>query len=253
MIVGIVGAAMTAAYMTRCVWLTFFGEFRGHGHPHESPRSDHRPPRHPDRAWRSAPAGSTPSGSTASPSGPSNDVVTAAMQSAHATEAKFNWPVALISIGVAVIAIAVTFAYYEFHAFGAAHELTRKSRLARAGYELPGEQVLPRRASTPTTSSAPSRARSPGPATGSTRTSSTQWSTVSPSGTRYTAGFVYRVHRPGRDRRRGQRGRGRGRGERLASSALFQTGRVQQYAAAFFFFGVVVISVGLLALTHAFG
>ncbi len=36
MIVGIIGAAMTAAYMTRCVFLTFHGEFRGHGHPHES-------------------------------------------------------------------------------------------------------------------------------------------------------------------------------------------------------------------------
>jgi NADH-quinone oxidoreductase subunit L len=50
-IVGLVGAAMTAAYMTRCVYLTFFGEYRGghaaaghdaHGHdthahePHES-------------------------------------------------------------------------------------------------------------------------------------------------------------------------------------------------------------------------
>ncbi|MGI8792883.1 MAG: NADH-quinone oxidoreductase subunit 5 family protein [Acidimicrobiales bacterium] len=37
LIVGLVGAAMTAAYMTRCVYLTFFGEYRGHGHPHESP------------------------------------------------------------------------------------------------------------------------------------------------------------------------------------------------------------------------
>jgi len=37
MIVGLVGAFMTAAYMVRCVYLTFFGEFRGHGHPHESP------------------------------------------------------------------------------------------------------------------------------------------------------------------------------------------------------------------------
>ena len=36
MIVGIAGAFMTAAYMTRCVYLTFFGEYRGHGHPHES-------------------------------------------------------------------------------------------------------------------------------------------------------------------------------------------------------------------------
>ncbi|MER3452212.1 MAG: NADH-quinone oxidoreductase subunit L [Acidimicrobiia bacterium] len=40
MVVGLVGAAMTAAYMTRCVYLTFYGEPRGaaaHHHPHESP------------------------------------------------------------------------------------------------------------------------------------------------------------------------------------------------------------------------
>src|SRR4051812_5413139 len=41
MIVGIIGAFMTAAYMTRCIYLTFFGEPRGaaadpHHHPHES-------------------------------------------------------------------------------------------------------------------------------------------------------------------------------------------------------------------------
>jgi NADH-quinone oxidoreductase subunit L len=36
MVVGLVGAFLTAAYMTRVVYLTFFGEFRGHGEPHES-------------------------------------------------------------------------------------------------------------------------------------------------------------------------------------------------------------------------
>jgi NADH-quinone oxidoreductase subunit L len=36
MVVGLVGAVMTAAYMTRVIYMTFFGEFRGHGHPHES-------------------------------------------------------------------------------------------------------------------------------------------------------------------------------------------------------------------------
>ena len=41
-VVGLVGALLTAAYMTRCVYLTFFGEYRGHGHPHESPEGDHR-------------------------------------------------------------------------------------------------------------------------------------------------------------------------------------------------------------------
>lgn len=35
-IFGMITAAMTAAYMTRTVWLTFFGEYRGHDHPHES-------------------------------------------------------------------------------------------------------------------------------------------------------------------------------------------------------------------------
>jgi NADH-quinone oxidoreductase subunit L len=37
--VGIIGAMMTAAYMTRCIYLTFHGEYRGHGHPHESPKA----------------------------------------------------------------------------------------------------------------------------------------------------------------------------------------------------------------------
>ena len=39
-VVGLVGAFMTAAYMTRCVYLTFFGEYRGaHGHARRSRRS----------------------------------------------------------------------------------------------------------------------------------------------------------------------------------------------------------------------
>ncbi len=36
MVVGLIGALMTATYMTRCVYLTFFGKYRGHHHPHES-------------------------------------------------------------------------------------------------------------------------------------------------------------------------------------------------------------------------
>jgi NADH-quinone oxidoreductase subunit L len=37
LILGLTTAFMTAAYMIRCWWLTFFGEYRGHGEPHESP------------------------------------------------------------------------------------------------------------------------------------------------------------------------------------------------------------------------
>ncbi len=35
-IFGMMTAAMTAAYMTRVIWLTFFGDYRGHEKPHES-------------------------------------------------------------------------------------------------------------------------------------------------------------------------------------------------------------------------
>ena len=35
--VGVVTAGMTAFYVFRAMFLTFFGEYRGHEHPHESP------------------------------------------------------------------------------------------------------------------------------------------------------------------------------------------------------------------------
>ena len=38
LIFGCVVALLTAAYMTRVIWYTFWGEYRGHGHPHESPK-----------------------------------------------------------------------------------------------------------------------------------------------------------------------------------------------------------------------
>jgi NADH-quinone oxidoreductase subunit L len=34
---GLAGGFITALYMTRTLWLVFFGEYRGQGHPHESP------------------------------------------------------------------------------------------------------------------------------------------------------------------------------------------------------------------------
>src|SRR6187200_1569310 len=39
LVIGLIGAGLTAAYMTRCVYLTFFGEYRGHHHPHESEKT----------------------------------------------------------------------------------------------------------------------------------------------------------------------------------------------------------------------
>jgi len=39
LVLGILGAFVTAFYMTRAVALTFFGEYKGTAHPHESPKS----------------------------------------------------------------------------------------------------------------------------------------------------------------------------------------------------------------------
>ena len=53
LVIGLIGAFLTAAYMTRCVYLTFFGEYRGHAHPHESERAITMPlidPRGPRRS-----------------------------------------------------------------------------------------------------------------------------------------------------------------------------------------------------------
>ena len=38
LVFGAFSAMLTAAYMTRTIWLTFFGEYRGEGTPHESPQ-----------------------------------------------------------------------------------------------------------------------------------------------------------------------------------------------------------------------
>jgi len=37
LVLGSLGGLITAFYMTRVLWLVFAGEYRGHGHPHESP------------------------------------------------------------------------------------------------------------------------------------------------------------------------------------------------------------------------
>jgi len=39
LVLGIAGAFITAFYMMRAVALTFFGEYKGHAHPHESPKT----------------------------------------------------------------------------------------------------------------------------------------------------------------------------------------------------------------------
>jgi NADH-quinone oxidoreductase subunit L len=249
MIVGLVGAAMTAGYMARAVWLTFHGEYRGHGEPHESPRSITVPlviltVMSVIAGWLNG------FGLHAFAQWTANDSVLRATALAHVTEAKFSFPAAIISVALALGAAALVWSYYEFHAFGALHGWTERSKLALRGYSfLENKYYLD-----------------------ALYTDRIVYSIKSPIaramywvnqniidgvvngigiGAVYLAQFVYDVVDQrivdGAVNGAGISAEGGGRFLRA-----FQTGRVQQYAAAFFGLGVVAIGVGLLLLTGAF-
>jgi NADH-quinone oxidoreductase subunit L len=250
MVIGVIGAGMTAAYMTRCIWLTFFGEYRGHGHPHESPSLITVPliiltvmavgagwlngfGLHYFQKWTE------------------NDVVAGVMSAAHATEAKFNLPLALVSLGVAIAAIAMTFAYYELHAFTQLHELTRKSRAAQAGFNfLENKYYL----DTLYTDIIVGGIKGPFARAAYWLNQNVIDGVVNAVGigSRVVAEFLYNYVDQGVIDG-AVNGAGASAEESGSILRLLQTGRVQQYAAAFFGIGVVLIGAGLLALTHAFG
>ncbi len=125
MIVGLVGAIMTAAYMTRCVYLTFFGEYRGHGHPHESPAAITFPL--VVLTVLSVVAGFLAIGSTFG-HWTVNDVI----ELARVPEYPFSMSTAAIGTLMGVIGIGAGYLYY-WRNLGP-HRLTERSGAARAGY-----------------------------------------------------------------------------------------------------------------------
>jgi NADH-quinone oxidoreductase subunit L len=137
--VGLAGAFLTAAYMTRCVYLTFFGEYRGHGHPHESPRAITVPlwilaffaivagvlnAPHVDlfKKWINP---SSVVGRTVAP-----EVIHQIFR--RFTEPTFDTTAAVSSVLIALAGIAIGALYY----FGnkGPHGLTQRSNAAKAGY-----------------------------------------------------------------------------------------------------------------------
>ncbi|MGH9014256.1 MAG: NADH-quinone oxidoreductase subunit L [Acidimicrobiia bacterium] len=127
LVVGLIGALMTAAYMTRCVYLTFFGEYRGHGQPHESPRAITAPLI--VLAGFSVVAGLV--NASAFDIEKFKEWVEPTVAFPALEHPEFDAVGALLALGVAAAGILVGFAYWFRGRF---HGLTGRSRLARAGY-----------------------------------------------------------------------------------------------------------------------
>jgi NADH-quinone oxidoreductase subunit L len=138
MAVGIAGALMTAAYMTRVIWLTFFGEFRGHGHPHESG------PRITVPLWILAVLGVT-AGLANLPSALSPAATELRFE--HYFEPKglyfpvenfshpeFSLGIALGATAIGVLGIGLAYLWY-WRGLGP-HGVTQRSRVARGGYTV---------------------------------------------------------------------------------------------------------------------
>ncbi len=138
MVVGIAGAFMTAAYMTRVIYLTFFGEFRGHGHPHESG------PRITVPLWILAGLGVT-AGLANLPSALSPD--STALRFEHYFEPKGNYFPTIdfghpsFSLGIAVVSTmigltGIALAYLWFWRDAGPHGVTERNRVAHGGYTV---------------------------------------------------------------------------------------------------------------------
>jgi NADH-quinone oxidoreductase subunit L len=131
--VGLIGAFLTAAYMTRCVYLTFFGEYRGHGEPHESPLILTVP------LVVLAVASVTAGFINAEAFGIDRfaEWVEAAVALPALEHAEFDSVKAVISVTVAVIGIGIAaFLWFQREELGPFRNFTQRNAAARAGYRF---------------------------------------------------------------------------------------------------------------------
>jgi len=131
LVIGLIGAFLTAAYMTRCVYLTFFGEYRGTHHPHESERSITIPLI--VLAVFSVLAGLV----NAAPLGLEKfaEYVEPTFAFPDLMHVEFDYPKAILSVSLAVLAIGIAaFYWFRREQFGALKGLTKRNKVAHAGY-----------------------------------------------------------------------------------------------------------------------
>jgi NADH-quinone oxidoreductase subunit L len=133
LVVGLIGAFLTAAYMTRCVYLTFFGEFRGHGEPHESPPTLTVPL--VVLAVMSVAAGFI--NAEAFGIEKFRDWFEGAVALPTLRHPSFDSIMAVVSVTVAVIGIGIAaYLWFQREELGPFRNLTRRNAAARAGYRF---------------------------------------------------------------------------------------------------------------------
>jgi NADH-quinone oxidoreductase subunit L len=131
--VGLIGAFLTAAYMTRTVYLTFFGEFRGQGEPHESPPTLTVPL--VVLAVASVGAGFL----NAEPLGIEKfrDWFEAGVSLPVLQHPDFDTVKAVISVTIAVVGIGIAaYLWFQREELGPFRGLTQRNAAARAGYRF---------------------------------------------------------------------------------------------------------------------
>src|SRR5689334_16233879 len=133
MVVGLVGAFLTAAYMTRCVYLTFFGEYRGHGHPHESERVITVPLI--ILAVFAVLAGFL--NAAAIHVEKFKEWVEPRVSFPQLVHPEFDYPAAVISLSIAALGIGIA-AYFWFkrEELHALKDLTKRNKVANTGYQF---------------------------------------------------------------------------------------------------------------------
>jgi NADH-quinone oxidoreductase subunit L len=143
MVVGLVGSFLTACYMTRCIYLTFYGEYRGgashpaddtHAHPahdehgpHESPSSITVP------LWILSFFAVTAGLLNAAPLHIEKfkEWVEPRVAFPEVVHPAFSWPTAGVSVAIALIGASTAYAYYWLRT--GPQELASRNAFARAG------------------------------------------------------------------------------------------------------------------------
>ena len=133
----LLAAFCTAAYMMRTIWYAFYGEYRGHGHPHESGPRITVPLIILAAFGTIAGVANLPAAFDFLPAGTltrfEKFVEPVGLYFPSISHAEFNAPLAVVSVAVGLGGIAVAYLFFWKGAFSGLRGLSERNRLAGWG------------------------------------------------------------------------------------------------------------------------